>query len=118
MRCGRPQTQCWPLARGLYWQQSNWGLDETLPVIRLDIDPEEINRFRHPACALLGDAAVSLRALAVELNGRAATWQPNPDLPGIRAAFAERLARQEPPMGFLRAIRLPHCRRMASLSRR
>lgn len=89
----------------LYWQQSNWGLDETLPVVRLDIDPKEINRFRQPACALLGDAAVSLRALAAELRSRTATWQPNPELPGVRAAFAERLARQEPPMGFLRAIR-------------
>jgi acetolactate synthase-1/2/3 large subunit len=89
----------------LYWQQSNWGVDENLPIIRLDIDPEEITRFRHPACALLGDAAVTLRALTAALSVRPVTPQPNPDLPSVRAAFAERLARQEPPMGFLRAIR-------------
>jgi acetolactate synthase-1/2/3 large subunit len=89
----------------LYWQQSNWGLDAGLPVIRLDIDPEEITRFRHPAGALLGDAAVTLRALAAELAGRGVVWEPNPDLPAVRAAFAERLARHEPVMGFLRAIR-------------
>jgi acetolactate synthase-1/2/3 large subunit len=89
----------------LYWQQSNWGLDENLPVIRLDIDPEEINRFRHPACALLGDAAVTLRGLASVLAERRRAWQPNPDLPPARAAFAERLSRHEPVMGFLRAIR-------------
>jgi acetolactate synthase-1/2/3 large subunit len=89
----------------LYWQQSNWGLDENLPVIRLDIDPDEIARFRRPACGLLGDAAVTLRALIAELNTRNAAWQPNPELPAVRAAFAERLLRQEPPMGFLRAIR-------------
>jgi acetolactate synthase-1/2/3 large subunit len=86
----------------LYWQQSNWGTDESLPVIRLDIDPEEITRFRHPACALVGDAAATLHALDAALTG---TWQPNPDLPGVKAAFAERLARQEPVTGFLRAIR-------------
>jgi len=89
----------------LYWQQSNWGCDETLPIIRLDIDPEEITRFRHPACALLGDAAVTLRALTTALAVLPVTWQPNPDLPAVRAAFAERLARHEPPMGFLRTIR-------------
>ena len=90
----------------LYWQQSNWGLDDTMPVIRLDIDPEEIGRFRQPACALLGDAAVTLRALLSSLQARKATWQPNPDLPAVRGAFAERLERHEPPMGFLRAIRV------------
>jgi acetolactate synthase-1/2/3 large subunit len=89
----------------LYWQQSNWGVDEDLPIIRLDIDAEEITRFRHPACALLGDAAVTLRALAVALDATRVTWAPNPALPGFRAAFAERLGRQEPVMGFLRAIR-------------
>jgi acetolactate synthase I/II/III large subunit len=89
----------------LYWQQSNWGVDENLAVIRLDIDPDEIARFRRPACGLLGDAAVTLRALIAELDTRNATWQPNPELPAVRAAFAERLLRQEPPMGFLRAIR-------------
>jgi acetolactate synthase-1/2/3 large subunit len=89
----------------LYWQQSNWGLDTGLPVIRLDIDPEEITRFRHPACALLGDAAVTVRALTADLAASGVTWQPNPALPAVRAAFAERLARHEPPMAFLRAIR-------------
>jgi acetolactate synthase I/II/III large subunit len=89
----------------LYWQQSNWGLDDGLPVIRLDIDPDEIGRFRRPACGLLGDAAVTLRALLHALRASRAAWQPNPDLPTVRAAFTERLARQEPPMGYLRAIR-------------
>jgi acetolactate synthase I/II/III large subunit len=89
----------------LYWQQANWGLDDGLPVIRLDIDAEEIGRFRAPACGLLGDAAVTLRALLVALRARGVVWQANPDLAGVRAAFAARLGRQEPPMGYLRAIR-------------
>ncbi len=86
----------------LYWQQSNWGVDDALPIVRLDIDPDEIGRFRKPACGLLGDAAVTLRALLPALKGR---WQPNPELPAVRAAFADRLDRQQPPMAFLRAIR-------------
>jgi acetolactate synthase-1/2/3 large subunit len=89
----------------LYWQQSNWGVDDDLAVIRLDIDPDEISRFRRPACGLLGDAAVTLRALIAELGQRSGAWSPNPELLAVRTAFADRLARQEPPMGFLRAIR-------------
>jgi acetolactate synthase I/II/III large subunit len=89
----------------LYWQQSNWGLDDHLPVIRLDIDADEIGRFCAPACGLLGDAAVTLRALLAVLRTRAGAWRPNPALPAVRAAFAERLARHEPPMAYVRAIR-------------
>jgi acetolactate synthase-1/2/3 large subunit len=89
----------------LYWQQGNWGLDDALPVIRLDIDPEEIGRFRQPACGLLGDAAATLRALLPALQQQGVVWQPSRELPAVRTSFTERLARQEPPMGFLRAIR-------------
>ena len=36
----------------LYWQQSDWGVDDDLPIVRLDIDAEEIGRFRRPGlCA-------------------------------------------------------------------
>ena len=89
----------------LYWQQATWGLDDGLPIVRLDIDPDEIGRFRRPECGLLGDAAVTLRALEAELGARNGGWAPNPDLASVRAAFAARLARHEPVVGFLRAIR-------------
>ncbi len=90
----------------LYWQQSVWGVDDNLPIVRLDIDPDEIDRFRRPACALVGDAATVLRALLSELPAHnTARRRRDAELAAVRAAFAERLARQEPPMGFLRAIR-------------
>lgn len=89
----------------LYWQQSNWGVDERMKVIRLDIDPEEITRFRHPACALLGDAAATLRALLPALVPHAPTPERVAEIAAVKEAFADRLARHEPPMGFLRAIR-------------
>ncbi len=53
----------------LYWQQSDWGVDDSLPIVRLDIDPEEINRFRRPACALVGDAATSAARIACGTAG-------------------------------------------------
>jgi acetolactate synthase-1/2/3 large subunit len=101
----KPADAVLAIGTRLYWQQSNWGVDDDLRIIRLDIDPDEIGRFRRPACALLGDAAVTLRALTAELATRQAAWTPNPALPSVRAGFAERLGRHEPPMGFLRAIR-------------
>lgn len=87
----------------LYWQQSNWGVDDGLKIVRLDIDPEEITRFRHPSQALVGDAAATLRALLPALEDRPRDRAAEIDR--VRQGFAERLARQEPPMGFLRAIR-------------
>ncbi|HME24488.1 MAG TPA: thiamine pyrophosphate-dependent enzyme [Acetobacteraceae bacterium] len=89
----------------LFQQQSVWGVDDTLPIVRLDIDPEEIDRFRRPACALLGDAATVLQALLAELPAHNHVRRRDAELATVRTAFAERLARQEPPMSFLRAIR-------------
>ncbi len=90
----------------LYWQQSNWGVDDRLPIVRLDIDAQEINRFRHPACALIGDAATVLRALLAELP---AHNRPRPargsELASARDWFTTKLSRLEPQMGFLGAIR-------------
>ncbi|MGH7042090.1 MAG: thiamine pyrophosphate-dependent enzyme, partial [Acetobacteraceae bacterium] len=88
----------------LYWQQSNWGVDAGLPIVRIDADPEEPARFRAPAVSLLGEAAVLLAALAAELPA-----DPRPsrsaELAALRAWFNERLARCGPQMGFLHAIR-------------
>ena len=86
----------------LYPQQSVWGVDAALPVIRIDIDPEEITRFRAPACALRGDAAAVLRALLADLPGPA---RPAQNLAAVREDFAARLARLQPQLGFMRAIR-------------
>jgi acetolactate synthase-1/2/3 large subunit len=87
----------------LYWQQSVWGVDESLPVVRVDIDPAAMNRFRRAGCALLGDAAVVLRALLPHLPHR--ERNRTEEIAGVRAAFADRLVRLEPQMSFLRAIR-------------
>jgi acetolactate synthase-1/2/3 large subunit len=87
----------------LHYQQANWGTDPGLRIIRVDIDPEEINRLRRPDCAVIADAAPALAALLDLLP--AAPRPPRADIAEARAWFVERLARQEPQMGFLRAIR-------------
>ncbi len=47
----------------LFVQYTQWGIDKNLPVVRIDIDPEEPARFQKPAAALVGDAADYARAL-------------------------------------------------------
>jgi acetolactate synthase I/II/III large subunit len=47
----------------LQLQQMNWGVDSDLKIIRVDADPEEIDRIRRPTLGIVGDAALVLRAL-------------------------------------------------------
>lgn len=81
---------------------SNWGTDSKLKLVRIDIDAEETTRFRHPDVAIVADAAQALAALIAAVT---AAREPDPAVAREKARFAERLARQEPQMGFLRAIR-------------
>jgi acetolactate synthase-1/2/3 large subunit len=87
-------------------QNANWGIDDELKVVRIDIDPEEPDRLRRPDVALIGDAATQLRALIDALprhNRRRASRAG--ELGRHRAWLADRLSRLEPQVSFLRAIR-------------
>jgi acetolactate synthase-1/2/3 large subunit len=85
-------------------QQTQWGTDANLPIVRIDIDPDEPDRLAPPAVALIGDAkdyaAALLRALPARNRKRAPV-----DLAAHRAWLAERLSRLEPQASFLRALR-------------
>ena len=90
----------------LYNEQSQWGLDGALQVLRLDVDAEEPARFQVPAGAIVADAAAGLHALLEALPGQmAAREDRTAELAGHRAWLAERLLQLEPQMGFLRAMR-------------
>ena len=47
--------------------QTMWGVDDALSIIRIDADPEEPERVRPPAVALIGDAKPILKALIAAL---------------------------------------------------
>ncbi len=89
----------------LYWQQSGWGVDASLPVVRIDIDPTEPARFRHPEHALIGDSGAILRALLTELPAHNRPRDRAAEIAAIRVWFDGRIARLGPQMGFLAAIR-------------
>lgn len=85
-------------------QQTQWGIDANLPIVRIDIDPEEPARLNRPAVAIVADArdatAALLRALPAHNIKRAPA-----DLAAHRAWLAERLSRLEPQASYLRALR-------------
>jgi acetolactate synthase-1/2/3 large subunit len=89
----------------LHFPQVNWGTDPGLRIVRLDIDGEEHFRFRRPDCAILADAADGLAALIARLGTHNRRRAPRDDVAAAQAWFADRIARQEPQMSFLRAIR-------------
>ena len=89
----------------MHFAQSNWGTDPDLKIIRLDIDAEEHFRFRRPDVAIPADAADGLRALADAIPAHNRVRTPRADVAAAQAWFVDRLTRQEPQMGFLRAIR-------------
>src|SRR5258705_2125560 len=74
------------------FQQMQWGIDDTLQVIRVDADPEEPERFRKPAVALVGDAAPILRKLIDALAPR------NRSRHSRRAEMLERQGKPRPPL--------------------
>jgi len=90
----------------LFMQQSQWGTDDKLKIVRLDIDPEAVERFRKPTVGLVGDAADYGKALLRQLPRLNRPRAPRTaELARLRSWLEERLARLEPQLGFLKAIR-------------
>jgi acetolactate synthase-1/2/3 large subunit len=90
----------------LFIQQTEWGLDGRLDVVRIDIDPEEPARFAPPTATIVGDAASSVSALLERLpsSNRLRACRDG-ELAVHRAAVDAQLAMLEPQVSFLRAIR-------------
>jgi acetolactate synthase-1/2/3 large subunit len=87
-------------------QNGSWGIDGNLKVVRLDIDPDEHERLRKPDVAIVGDAALQMRALIAALpKHNRPRHSRDQELKEHRAWLAERLSRLEPQVSFLKAIR-------------
>ena len=88
-------------------QQTAWGVDDDLKVIRIDVDREEIGRIRAPEIAIAADLRDALPPLLAALEGREskrADWRGEVARTRARlaAAYADRLA---PQIAWLEAIR-------------
>lgn len=88
-------------------QQQNWGLDDSLKIIRIDVDSEELDRQRKPEIGIVGDATATLRALAnrlarhnIKRNSRAEA------VAEVKAAESKRIRETlAPQVAYLDAIR-------------
>jgi len=88
----------------LFIQQTQWGLDDRLDVVRIDIDPDEPSRWRTPAAVIIGDAAPATDTL---LNALPRRTRPSrgAEISRHREAVAAQLALLEPQVSYLKAIR-------------
>jgi acetolactate synthase-1/2/3 large subunit len=86
-------------------QQNDWGVDQALKVVRIDIDPEEHARLRRPDVSICADAAQSLDALLDRLAAHNRKRESRAEeLAGHRAWLAEQLALLQPQTSYLQAI--------------
>jgi len=84
----------------------HWGIDRDLAIIRVDADPQEPARFAKPAVALIGPARPILRRV-LEVLPAHSKRRPSrtEEMRERHATIDKRLARLEPQLAFLAAIR-------------
>ena len=83
-----------------------WGTDRDLAIVRIDADPAEPTRIAKPKVALIGSAAPILRRLLDVLPAYNARRPSRTDeMRERRARMQKRLAKLEPQLAYLAAIR-------------
>ncbi len=97
------------LAVGTRLQQPQqvWGLDDKLKIVRVDADPEELDRVRPPAVGIVGRAAPVLKKLLDALPRHNRRREPRTDeMLTLKEDFARQLAQKlAPQIAFIEAIR-------------
>jgi len=85
--------------------QTRWGLDSEIKVIRIDLDPIEINRIARPTIGIVADAKQALAALATALPAKERPSRRD-ELETLKAKTMARLQDTlGPPCEYLAAIR-------------
>ena len=90
----------------LQMARMNWGTDENLQVIRVEIDADAMDRITKPTIGLLGPAETILPALVEELERVGGVRESRVDeLRALKAEVTRELAVLEPQLSYLQAIR-------------
>jgi acetolactate synthase-1/2/3 large subunit len=90
----------------LYEQYRDWGINDELKLIRVDIDPSEIERNGKPTIGILGDAKLVLAALATCLgrhNRKRASRKD--ELEGLKDHLQKEYDKLSPQIDYIKAIR-------------
>lgn len=87
-------------------QQLDWGWDDDLKVVHLDIDPTRIGLIRKPEVSIVADAAEGLRKLLPRLEKHVRGRDSREaEMRELKAALAEELAPLGPQKAWIDAIR-------------
>ena len=87
-------------------QQLDWGTDDALKVVHLDIDPARIGRIRKADVAIVADAAEGLRALIARLEKHSdKRADRTADMKALKGALAQDARALAPQKAWIDAIR-------------
>jgi acetolactate synthase-1/2/3 large subunit len=89
----------------LEWPLGRWGVDDDLRVIKVDVDPAELDRYGVTTVGLCGDAAAVCRRLLAALGEGPGPADRTSELRERRLAFEVEVARLQPQLDHLAAIR-------------
>jgi acetolactate synthase-1/2/3 large subunit len=89
----------------LEWPLTRWGVDPDLTLIKVDVDPDELDRHGATTVGIAGDAAEVAAALADALRGAPARADRTAEVADRRRAFEVDLDRLRPQLDHLAAIR-------------
>ena len=90
----------------LHSQYTGWGVDDTLKLIRVEIDPQEMVRHGRPSIALLGDAAAVVRRLLDQVpahNRKRGEFKDR--IAALKAETHLAFSKLQPQLAYLEAIR-------------
>ncbi len=90
----------------LQTQQLSWGVDNDMEIIRIDIDPTEVNRIREADVGLIGYADAVVRALVDRLPRHMSRRESRRDeMINLKASFAAKFEKLRPQLDYLDVIR-------------
>ena len=89
----------------LEWPLTRWGVDPDLTLIKVDVDPDELDRHGATTVGIAGDAAEVAAALSDALRGGPARADRTAEVADRRRAFEVDLDRLRPQLDHLAAIR-------------
>jgi acetolactate synthase-1/2/3 large subunit len=87
------------------WPLMFWGRDADLTIVKIDIDPDELDRHHSGTIGVCGDAADACEALLAALGVVPARQDRTEEIAGLRAGYLAEIDHLRPQLDFLAAIR-------------
>lgn len=89
----------------LEWPLMHWGTDDDLTIVKIDIDPAELDRHDLGTIGVTGDAATVCGALVEELSGDGRRPDCSDEVAALRHRYESDIGVLEPQLAHLDAIR-------------